>query len=308
MLEAALLICCWPGMPLSPAAPARSPAERCPPCPRRNNSQPCPLPTLQVWLVKLEDVDSPEEAALLRGHTLLVPASARPPLEDEDEFYVTVGRPAASNDSACSASSTVHSASCIALHAVPGLTWLHTDSIPSSPLPHPYQSHTLALPPPQTQDLVGLRVFLQATGEEVGRVAEVFDGTGTHDVMRIQLAPAQLQRLATAGMLQGSGSDGGSSSGDEGSSGSAAEEEDGELPPHHVFLPFAKALVPVVDLEGGRMEVTPPPGLLDLAAPSSMRRARRENRGRRDRRRQRPRVRGTGGDATASTEGSSDAS
>jgi 16S rRNA processing protein RimM len=147
-------------------------------------------------------------------------------------------------------------------------------------------------------------VFLQSSGEEVGRVADVFDGTGTHDVMRIQLAHAQLQRLAAAGALQGSGEDSGSSGDEDGSGGSPAEGE-GELPPHHVFLPFAKALVPVVDLEGGRMEVTPPPGLLELAAPSSMRRARRENRGRRDRRRQRPRARGEEGGDTASTEGTS---
>ena len=45
----------------------------------------------QVWLVKLEGVESPEEAALLRGHSLLIPASARQALEDEDEFYVQVG-------------------------------------------------------------------------------------------------------------------------------------------------------------------------------------------------------------------------
>lgn len=45
-----------------------------------------------MWLVKLEEVESPEEAALLRGHTLLIPASARAPLEDEDEFYIQVRR------------------------------------------------------------------------------------------------------------------------------------------------------------------------------------------------------------------------
>ena len=45
----------------------------------------------ELWLVKLEGVESPEEAALLRGHTLLIPASAREALEDEDEFYVQVG-------------------------------------------------------------------------------------------------------------------------------------------------------------------------------------------------------------------------
>lgn len=52
----------------------------------------CPAPpSPQVWLVKLEGVESPEEAALLRGYSLLIPASARQALEDEDEFYVQVG-------------------------------------------------------------------------------------------------------------------------------------------------------------------------------------------------------------------------
>lgn len=50
----------------------------------------------EVWLVKLAGVDSPEEAALLRGHVLLVPPSARRALEDEDEFYVQVRRAALS--------------------------------------------------------------------------------------------------------------------------------------------------------------------------------------------------------------------
>ena len=46
----------------------------------------------EIWLVKLEGVDSPEEAELLRGHRLLIPAAARPALEDGDEFYVQARR------------------------------------------------------------------------------------------------------------------------------------------------------------------------------------------------------------------------
>lgn len=64
------------------------------PCHLPHHTMPCigpsPAPG-QVWLVKLEGVESPEEAALLRGHSLLIPASARQALEDEDEFYVQVG-------------------------------------------------------------------------------------------------------------------------------------------------------------------------------------------------------------------------
>jgi hypothetical protein len=131
------------------------------------------------------------------------------------------------------------------------------------------------------QDLVGLRVFLQATGEELGHVSDVFDGTGTHDVLRIQLAPAQLQSLADAGS-------GGEEQQDGGEAGTEAAPMD-PSEPHHVLLPFAKALVPEVDLAAGLMSVAPPEGLLQLATPSNQRRARRENRGQRERRRTRPR-------------------
>jgi len=43
-----------------------------------------------VWLVKLAGVDGPEDADALRGHSLLVRADQRPPLDDSDEFYVQV--------------------------------------------------------------------------------------------------------------------------------------------------------------------------------------------------------------------------
>ncbi|KAL4859239.1 Ribosome maturation factor RimM [Chlorella vulgaris] len=179
----------------------------------------------EVWLVKLEDIESPEEAALLRGHMLLVPASARPPLDDDDEFYV--------------------------------------------------------------QDLVGLKVFMQANGEELGHVSDVFDGTGTHDLLRIQLAASQLERLAALAALQGSQDSGGPSSSKE-EGGEEAEGGPTAAAPRHFLMPFAKEMVPVVDVAGGRMEVTPPEGLLELATPSSVRRQRKENRGQRERRRTRP--------------------
>ena len=143
---------------------------------------------------------------------------------------------------------------------------------------------------------MGLTVVLQGTGEEVGRVTDVFDGTGTHDVLRIQLAPALLQRLAAA-----------ASSGEEEAEADAeAEAEEGASEgagaagaARHVLLPFAKAMVPVVDVAGRRMEITPPEGLLELAAPSNMRRVRKENRGKRERRRTRPRGQPAPGDGAA---------
>ncbi|PRW59657.1 Ribosome maturation factor [Chlorella sorokiniana] len=192
----------------------------------------------EVWLVKLEGVESPEEAALLRGHSLLIPASARQALEDEDEFYV--------------------------------------------------------------QDLVGLTVVLQSSGELVGHVSDVFDGTGTHDVLRIQLAPAQLERLAASSSSGGSSEEGGEEGSEEGEEGGSEASAPG---PRHVLLPFAKAMVPVVDLAARRMEITPPEGLLELAAPSNLRRTRRENRGRRERRKPRPRGQSQAAEAGAAVAG-----
>lgn len=42
-------------------------------------------------------------------------------------------------------------------------------------------------------------------------------------------------------------------------------KEDGEVEVKTALVPLVKEIVPVVDVEGGFLEVTPPPGLLDLA-------------------------------------------
>lgn len=46
----------------------------------------------EVWLVKLACIDGPEEAEGFRNQRLLVRAADRPPLQDDDEFYVQVTR------------------------------------------------------------------------------------------------------------------------------------------------------------------------------------------------------------------------
>ena len=54
-------------------------------------AQQASIPALQgraTWLVKVEGVDSVEEAESLRGHTLHMLADDRPALEGDDEFYV----------------------------------------------------------------------------------------------------------------------------------------------------------------------------------------------------------------------------
>jgi 16S rRNA processing protein RimM len=179
----------------------------------------------QVWLVKLEGVDCPEDVGPLRGHTLLIPAAQRAPLEDADEFYV--------------------------------------------------------------QDLVGLAVSL-AGGQAVGVVVDLFDGTGTHDVLRIQLDPAFQPPAA-------SGSDDDEEEGGGGGRRGRGAAKEAPAGPRFVLLPFVKALVPVVDLAARRMEITPPEGLFDLATSGAAKTVRVESGGERQRRKPRPRVGGGGG-------------
>jgi len=73
-------------------------------------------------------------------------------------------------------------------------------------------------------DLVGLTVVLQATGAAIGRVADVL--SAGNDLLAVQLDAAPQAEPA--------------------------------------LIPFVKAIVPVVDLAAGRLEIVPPVGLLEL--------------------------------------------
>ncbi|MBD2459818.1 ribosome maturation factor RimM [Oscillatoria sp. FACHB-1407] len=79
-------------------------------------------------------------------------------------------------------------------------------------------------------DLIDLQVFDQATGTLVGTVTDVIPAG--NDLLEVKLDQPQ-----------------GKSS--------------------TVLVPFVKAIVPVVDLEHRRIEITPPPGLIDSPADSS---------------------------------------
>jgi 16S rRNA processing protein RimM len=114
-----------------------------------------------LYVVRLEGIGDRHQAETLRGCSLLVPASDRPPLE-ADEFYV--------------------------------------------------------------DDLIGLRVMLQTTGEKIGEVTDVY--SAGNDLLEVTLQPP----------------------GD---------------PPRRVLIPFVPAIVPEVNLPQGYLEITPPSGLLD---------------------------------------------
>jgi 16S rRNA processing protein RimM len=81
-----------------------------------------------------------------------------------------------------------------------------------------------------SQDLIDLPVFHQVTGAEIGIVADIF--TAGHEILVVN---------ASIG------------------NGKTTE----------VMIPFVKDIVPVVDLPNRRIEVIPPPGLIELYLPNA---------------------------------------
>ncbi|MFQ4137732.1 ribosome maturation factor RimM [Nodosilinea sp. PGN35] len=78
-------------------------------------------------------------------------------------------------------------------------------------------------------DLVGLRVVVQATGQDIGTVTDVF--AAGNDLLEITYH-------------------------------ALAQETPAAAPPRTVLVPFVTAIVPVVNLAEGYLEITPPAGLL----------------------------------------------
>jgi 16S rRNA processing protein RimM len=79
-----------------------------------------------------------------------------------------------------------------------------------------------------SQDLIGLPVFHQTTGQAIGKVIDIF--TAGHEILVVD--------------------------------GSAGADDTAEA-----MIPFVKEIVPIVDLTNRRIEILPPPGLLELYLP-----------------------------------------
>lgn len=77
------------------------------------------------------------------------------------------------------------------------------------------------------QDLIGMHCINLHDGTSIGRVVDVFSGTGTYDVMQVEVI-------------------------------------EGETKGGKLLIPFAREIVPQVDLVARELRVDPPPGLLEL--------------------------------------------
>ncbi|XP_024020535.1 uncharacterized protein LOC21398744 [Morus notabilis] len=92
-----------------------------------------------------------------------------------------------------------------------------------------------------TRDLVGMRVFLKETGELVGTVVNVYD-SGGNDLLQVML-DSSVDVLDATGKQKSAGT---------------------KVAGHLVWVPFVEAIVPIVDLKKGEMQIVPPNGLLEL--------------------------------------------
>ena len=93
--------------------------------------------------------------------------------------------------------------------------------------------------------MINLPVFLQETGELVGTVVDMI--SAGHDVLVV----AAESKSRSANLSE-----------DDLGSGKKQKAKKPKKP--QLLIPFVMEIVPVVDLELGRIEITPPPGLLDV--------------------------------------------
>ena len=82
-------------------------------------------------------------------------------------------------------------------------------------------------------DLVGLPVFMQEDGKFIGTVVDLINAG--NDLLEVRLGEEEVM-----------------------------EKDSKNKNPKNVLIPFVKAIVPVVDLEANRIEITPPDGLLNI--------------------------------------------
>ncbi|MBD6618004.1 ribosome maturation factor RimM [Komarekiella sp. 'clone 1'] len=91
-------------------------------------------------------------------------------------------------------------------------------------------------------DLIGLEVLMQTSGELVGTVVDIIPAG--NDLLEVELHPSFAhEKEQTTNDKQ---------------------QMTNDKKQKTVLIPFVKAIAPVVDLQAGRIEITPPPGLLEI--------------------------------------------
>jgi 16S rRNA processing protein RimM len=107
------------------------------------------------------------------------------------------------------------------------------------------------------RDIIGLVVFIQATGERLGTVVDVV--SAGHDLLQVQLDAA----IGTASVAESPEINPPETNPPEKKRKRKASKP--KRPPStRVLIPFVGEIVPTIDLQAGRIEVVLPEGLIDL--------------------------------------------
>lgn len=103
-------------------------------------------------------------------------------------------------------------------------------------------------------DLIDLEVYNQLTGESVGIVTDLF--SAGHDLLEVKLHQQPNDNLSTPtkdlSQIKRK---------------SKPRRHQSQSQPATVLIPFVREIVPVVDLNNRRLEILPPPGLLEVNNP-----------------------------------------
>jgi 16S rRNA processing protein RimM len=93
-------------------------------------------------------------------------------------------------------------------------------------------------------ELIDVEVYHQATGKKIGIIIDVY--WAGNDLLEVKLdeQPTLADQLLDSDRKQ--------------------KKQKKQPKPATVLIPFVKEIVPVVDLNHGRIEITPPPGLLEI--------------------------------------------
>lgn len=138
--------------------------------------------------MKLRGCNSLNESEILRGQTLLVSSTDRPEVEEEDEFLVQVCHiaPLSSSFQVLYLSQAIRSSPVDQQDS--GLCWgdtLHCQDVslsgPSMPVDPALLSASVTMHSRagcELQDLIDCEVLLQKDDSLIGRVLDVYDGTG----------------------------------------------------------------------------------------------------------------------------------
>ena len=168
---------------------------------RPEASEPQPVELLQgrylegkgLYVIKLQEITTREQAEALRNSRLLTPESDRPTLEP-DEFHVV--------------------------------------------------------------DLIGLAVILQSTQTQIGQVVDVLPAG--NDLLEVELNPSQVAPKPSPEIPE----EGGTSH--QNRKQSKRPKTSKSKTPTKILIPFVKEIVPIVNLEQGKVEINPPSGLLEM--------------------------------------------